>query len=371
VAGLVIAVISLTGSVIVFRTELELASVPRPSSSGPSQASVSQVVAQVAQTNPGAQIRQIHLPAKPGDPFVVQVTTGNGTQRLVCDGSTGRVLGVENTAWVSWMIDLHRNLLAAKTGRQAVGIFGIVLFTLAATGMLLWLSGARKWSSWVSVRPGGMRRFNFELHRAVGLWSYVLLTVLAFTGIGLAFPETFRSTLQAMTGSEAPAKSPKVSKSASAKLLGLDEYLRAGAAAMPDGVPVELRLPDGGKGAKNPIDLRLWRTGDLAPDGNHVYMEPATAKVLSVSRIADQPLAARIFGAFSPIHYGEFGGVTIKLIWCLIGLMPSVLLVTGFLTWLRPKKPQTAKRVPAVREEAVLQTVREAQEDDKPSLEPV
>jgi uncharacterized iron-regulated membrane protein len=119
----------------------------------------------------------------------------------------------------------------------------------------------------------------------------------------------------------------------------LSEYLRVGASAMPDGMATEMRLPDGEKGA---VDLRLRRTGDLSPSGNHVYLEPSTAKVLAVSRIADQPLPAQIYGAFSPLHYGEFGGLPVKLIWGLIGLMPSVLFVTGLMTWWPAKRRKPA-----------------------------
>ena len=220
------------------------------------------------------------------------------------------------------MVDLHRNLLAGKTGRKVVGAFGIALFALAATGMLLWLIGARKWRAWVSVRPqGSSRRFHFELHRASGLWSYGLLTVVAFTGIGLSYPDTFRNALQQMTGGSVPRKAPRVAESGGQTLRPLDEYIDSAAHAMRDGVPVELRLPEN---AKSPVDLRLRRPGDISLSGNHVYIEPSTGKMLAVSREADLPLGPRIFSAFAPIHYGEFGGLPIKVLWALCGSTPQL-----------------------------------------------
>lgn len=348
VAGLVIAVVSLTGSVIVFRTEIPLASFPR-SGGGPGVVGLDAMAKQIARTDPNAQIRRVHFPAGSGDPFVVQVESAGKQLRLVCDASTGRVLGTLNTRFTDWMTDLHRNLLSGKTGRKAVGGFGIVLFFLAATGMSLWLIGARKWRAWVSVRPqGSSRRFHFELHRAMGLWSYALLTVVAFTGIGLAYPDPFRNALQHITGSPAANKSPRVAESASQTLPTLDEYVSASTGAMPDGIPTELRLPET---KRAPVDLRLRRPGDLSLSGNHVYLEPSTGKVLAVSREADQPLAARVFAAFGPIHYGEFGGLPIKVLWGLLGLIPSLLFVTGLITWWRPNQRKTPL---AVREDVVL-----------------
>lgn len=359
VAGLVIAVISLAGSVIVFRSEIPLASFPK-STGG--VVGLDAIAGRITKTDPNAQVRRVRFPAQAGDPFVVQVESGGKQEKLVCDASSGRVLGTLKTAFTDWMVDLHRNLLAAKTGRKAVGDFGIVLFVLAGSGMLLWLIGARKWRAWISVRPqGGSRRFHFELHRAAGLWSYALLTAVAFTGIGLAYPDTFRSTLRAITGEPAPTKAPRVTASASHVLRPLDEYLRASAAAMPDGIPTELRLPENNKG---PVDLRLRRPGDLSLSGNHVYLEPSTGNVLAVSREADLPMGARIFAAFAPIHYGEFGGLPIKVLWAFLGLIPSVLFVTGVITWWRPSKPKAPL---AVREELALAGSAVPESEEVPS----
>ena len=62
-------------------------------------------------------------------------------------------------------------------------------------------------------------------------------------------------------------------------------------------------------------------------------------------------MGARIFAAFAPIHYGEFGGLPIKVLWAFLGLIPSVLFVTGVITWWRPSKPKAPL---AVREELTL-----------------
>lgn len=348
IAGLVIAVVGLTGSVIVFRSEIERAQWPAGAGSTRT-VGLDEVALQIAQVKPEAKIRRVHLPAHAGDPYIVQVDSEGKQQRLVTEASTGRILGTEDTKWVDWMIDLHRNLLIGKTGRKAVGIVGVILFSLAATGLLLWVSGARKWRSWISIRSqGGTRRFHFELHRAVGLWSYGLLSVIAFTGIGLSYPDSFRSSLHWMTGGAAGSKAPRVAKSEAKPLRPLGEYLQTGIGAMPDGQPVELRLPDG----KGPVDLRLRRRGDLSPSGNHVYMEPSTGRVLGISKAADQPLAVRIFAAFAPIHYGEFDDLPIKLIWGVAGLMPSLLFVTGLITWWRPS--QRKAPAPTVQEELTM-----------------
>jgi uncharacterized iron-regulated membrane protein len=355
IAGVFLSVLALTGSVIVFRVEFERAALPKsaPVSSATLRVSLDEAAREIVRVRPDAHIRRVRMPAAPSDPYIFQVeSSGKRTERLVSDASSGRVLGTVESGWIAWVVDLHRNFLAGKSGRKAVGIAGIVLLVLSATGLLMWLTGARRWRAWISLRrEGSTRRFNFELHRASGLWAYSFLAVISFTGIGLAFPETYRQAMHSMTGAPATVPAPKGIKAKVER--SLDEYLRAGRGAMPDGVATELRLPESGKG---PVDLRLYRPGDLAPGGNHVYLEPATAAVVRVDRIADRPVGARFLAAMAPIHYGEFGGIPIKVAWALLGLTPILLFVTGLIAWWRPakQKPGQLSSAETGREDRVL-----------------
>jgi uncharacterized iron-regulated membrane protein len=334
VSGLFLSVVALTGSVIVFRGEFERAALPHRSAPALSrQAGLDEAAREIVRVQPGAHVRRVRMPAAPGDPYIFQVQSeGKRTERIVSDSSTGQVLGTVQSGWVDWMVDLHRNLLSGSTGRGIVGAIGIVLFVLSATGLIMWLTGARSWRAWTSVRLGSATRFHYELHRASGLWSYAFLAVISFTGIELAYPQTFRQAVQSLTGKPATVAAPK--KIQAEVQLPLDEYLRLGRAAMADGVPTELRLPERGKG---PVDLRFYRAGDLSPSGNHVYLNPATGAVIAIDRIVDRPIGARFLAAFSPIHYAQFGGVTAKIAWALFGTAPLLLFVTGLYAWRRPK----------------------------------
>jgi uncharacterized iron-regulated membrane protein len=341
VSGLFLSVVALTGSIIVFRSEFERAALPRGDAPGQTRrASLDAAAQEILRLRPDARVRRVRIPSADGDPYVFQVQSKEKrTDHIVSDASTGRVLGTVESGWVDWMIDLHRNLLVGNTGRSLVGVIGIILFVISATGLLMWLTGARSWRAWTSVRrQGSATRFNYELHRASGLWSYAFLALISFTGIELAFPQTFRNAVQSITGKPVTMASPKKVRGEMA--LSLDEYLRLGRAAMPDGVPMEMRLPDKGKG---PVELRLYRAGDLGPSGNHVYLDPASGAVLAVDRIVDRPLGARFLAAFSPIHYAQFGGLTSKIAWSLFGLSPLLLFVTGLIAWWRPKVRVTEK----------------------------
>ncbi len=341
VSGLFLSVVALTGSVILFRGEFERATMPPHSiADASSRLSIDAAAREIARVRPDAHVRRVRIPAAAETPYIFQIqSAGKRSERIVSDSATGQVMGTIKPNWVDWMVDLHRNLLSGTTGRSLVGLIGVILFALSLTGVLMWLVGTRSWRAWTSVRRQGSRtRFNYELHRASGLWAYAFLAMISFTGAELAFPNLFRDTVQSLTGKPVTVRAPKDVHAATA--LPLDEYVRLGRAAMPDGVPVELRLPEPGKG---PVDLRLYRAGDLAPSGNHVYMNPGTGAVVMIDRIVDRPLGARFLAAMSPIHYAQFGGMPIKIAWALLGLTPVLLFVTGLLAWWRPQSKSRPK----------------------------
>jgi uncharacterized iron-regulated membrane protein len=342
-SGVFLSVIAATGSVILFRAEFERAALPTGAAAdGSRRASLDDAARAIAWLRPDAVVRRVRMPSEPGGPYTLQVqSAGKRAERFVVDSSAARVLGTIQPNWVDWVVDLHRNLLAGTAGRSIVGGFGIVSFLLSATGLLMWLTGARSWRAWISVRRRGSAvRFNYELHRAAGLWAYAFLALISFTGIELAYPNAFRGAVQSLTGKPATVRAPK--DGGSVTRLSLDEYVRIGRAAMVDGMPAELRLPEGANG---PIDLRLYRVGDLSPSGNHVYLDPATGSVVMVDRIVDRPIGARFLAAMSPLHYAQFGGMTVKIAWALFGLAPLLLFVTGLLAWCKPaaqRPPQPA-----------------------------
>lgn len=337
--GALLAITCVTGSVIVFHQEAD-----RPFRAGvPSTAmSLDGAAGEVTRFASGARVMRVRFPILPGDPYVFQVRSAGGqTERVALDGASGKVLGaLPSVSWMEWMIDLHRNLLSGKAGRKIVGAVGILALVLSLTAVILWLASGAGWKAFTRVRAGGQKRFFFELHRAIGLWSLCFVMLLSGTGIALAYSDWARSVWESMTGGPASFHAPRVDASEQATK-PLDEYLAAARAAMPDGAPTELRIP---QSPGDPVQLRFRRKTDVAPSGmNRIYLDPASGQVLSVNLTANWPLTMRLYQWMDPVHYGEFGGTPIKVLWAALGAAPSVLFVSGVLFWwLRNKKSSRA-----------------------------
>jgi uncharacterized iron-regulated membrane protein len=137
--GLYILLISVTGSVLVYRNELYVAAMPAPS-------------ADAAEFS------------RPGSLYW----------------------------WVSQLIELHDNLLAGPIGRTVNGIGAAAIGLTAGTGLVLWWPGRRRWRRSLTLRRGvGWKRFVWDLHSAIGFWGSAVVLVFALSGLYLCFPAVF------------------------------------------------------------------------------------------------------------------------------------------------------------------------------------
>lgn len=199
-AGLYVFVISLSGSVLVYRNELYRAFAPQPvlvSSAG--QRLSDEMLAEAAgRSYPGHQVATIRQGRTENE--AVQLTLDRGSESIsrLFDPYTGRDLGNPlplGYRFARWLLDLHDNLLAGETGRRVNGIGAIVVLVLCATGAVIWWPGVRAWRRSLTVDT---RRLAWSLHSALGFWFFGFMLLWGATGAYLAFPTAFAAAFDAI-----------------------------------------------------------------------------------------------------------------------------------------------------------------------------
>jgi uncharacterized iron-regulated membrane protein len=343
VAGLFIVMMGLSGTIIVFRSQLEDSITPKLTNGASSGGSLAAVAKNLDARFPGARITRITFPDSPDRPLLVQaISTGQTHLLLFFDPSSGQPLGEKRAlAWLDWIVDFHQNLFSGKTGRAWTGAIGVALFLLSASGLFSWLVGPRNWKRTLALpQKGPWLRVNFQTHKWAGLWVNALLIIVASTGMVLAWPDTFQQAIRAVTGEQrAVAPTPLAGDHRSQKsLLPLDEYVHAATDALPGGIVREIHLSGGQISA---VSLTLWKSGDIRPKGgNTVLLDPASAKVISVERASAAPPSVKLVDLANAIHKTELGGLPLKLPWALLGVAPALLFVSGFGIWWQRRQSQ-------------------------------
>ena len=340
-AGAFIVMMGLTGMISVFKPVLEGAAAPQRQPGGAS-ANLAAMEQSFAAAYPGARITRVAVSENSPGLLLVQAET-ESRQRVQAyfDAASGRDLGPKKSLnWLEWIVDLHQNLLMGKTGRRLTGVIGCALLFVAFSGIVSWLAGPRAWRRGLAIPKGGpWRRINYEWHRYAGLWANLLLLTVSATGVVLAYPDTFQAVVRATLGeARIPREDRKrdSDRKSARGTLPLDEYIRAAASAIPGGIVRELKMPKNGREA---VSVTLWTPSDIRPKGESVVLlNEASAGVLSVDRSADAPLSKRLVALANAIHKTELGGLPVKLVWSILGLVPVLLFLSGVQIWWARKK---------------------------------
>ncbi len=227
--------------------------------------------------------RSVLLGTTPG--LEVEITLDRGTKRKVrvFDPYTGRDLGEAvpySLRVISWMLNLHVNLLAGPTGRIVNGVCAILLTLLSLTGAVIWWPGITNWRRSLTVNPrANWKRINWDLHSAVGFWTFAFFFMWSFTGVYLVFPAPFETFIN--------------------RFAPLDYYRLVSFEYEPA--------------------LQFIRVADTKPKRRRPAIHYSNGDW--------------IIRTFFGLHFGNFAGLGTRIVWAVIGLAPPFLFVTGALMW--------------------------------------
>lgn len=196
-AGLYIFIISITGSVLVYRNELDRAATAAPviSTSTEPRLTDGQLKDAARKSYPGYRVVRIGRALDPDQAVDVWLNRGNAVQKRLFDPRSGRDLGNSvptGIRLVASLSDLHDNLFAGPTGRKLNGVGALAILGVAFTGLAIWWPGIKTWRRSLRVPRGlGWRRWTWHLHSTIGFWGFGFLVVFSLSGIYLVIPEPF------------------------------------------------------------------------------------------------------------------------------------------------------------------------------------
>jgi len=234
IIGLYVVVLSLTGSVLVFRNELDwyLATPHAAFEENTKAMNADELRAAAQRAYPGWQVtdvaegRTVRRPARggaagPGGPGGQQGRAGGrgrgnrlpdptATITVERDGKkkerlfnpyNGQDLGDNTTAgqfFVLWMVRLHDELLMDRPdGPWWNGFFSLVFSLLVLTGLVVWWPGVTRWKRSLTFKwKSGWRRLNWDLHSALGFWLFLFMLMWGVSGWYLGMPEPLTNLVE-------------------------------------------------------------------------------------------------------------------------------------------------------------------------------
>jgi uncharacterized iron-regulated membrane protein len=239
---------------------------------------------------------------------------------VLVDPGTARVTGVQDgVTFHSFMRGLHYYLFTpGDWGFYLVTALGFVLAGSIATGLLVY---KRFWKGLLR-RPRmqrDSRTWLGDLHRLGALWSLPFAALIALTSIWYLLERDALSWESDPPRAAALRVQPDGAR--------IDAWVRTAQAAMPGLRITSVSLP---WGDGEPVTVQgEWQAWLVRERTNAAFIDPVSGKLLGLRVAHRMPLTERWVHTADPLHFGNFAGLTGKLLWFAFGLMLTGLAVSG------------------------------------------
>ena len=254
------------------------------------------------------------------------------TAQVAVDALSSRVMSMRNDpdGFYRWVHSVHETLLLGPLGRGVIGWVGVALLLLALSGIPLWWPARGRWQAGftVSRRAHGWR-FQRELHGAAGIWMMALLLLQSVSGVALAFPQTFRAI--AGLPAQGTRGGPVAGGAKVDPVRSIVAGVAAAEAAVPQAVLLDFRFP---AVPGRPMMAVLLPPGRWAgTPATIVFMDPATARVLSIQDPGTASTGASVLNWLRALHEGGAAGPGGRVLICLFAIVLPLFPVTGIVMW--------------------------------------
>jgi uncharacterized iron-regulated membrane protein len=336
--GLMLTVVSLSGSAVVFYNEIEQATnsgVMRVSPQSNRRISLQEVLSIAKESHPHYKVVSIEVPSTSESVYRVVTRSSDYTQvHVFINPYTGQITGLNQLdhSWLWWLLNIHIDLYAGSTGSVLNGVGAGLLLLMCFTGIIIWWPGRMNLRRGFTIKSGvGWKRLNYDLHRVAGVISMALLACIALTGLYFVFPDGFRRAIERMTMSPPRPSPPSSTSQEISKVVSLDELAQRAQTAVPEGELLSITLPSG---QTSPIIFRKKAPDEVSKFGrSRVFFDQYSGELLRVEDARQASLATRILWLMAVLHIGTVAGFWTQVLLVFLGLVPPMLFFSGFLMW--------------------------------------
>ncbi len=368
-AGFLI-VVGLTGSLLAFNTELERVFAPQLFAvlrSDQPRLDLGELAERAQAAAPEARLVYVS-DAEPDQikAYFEVSATPLAFDEMYLDPSTGHELGRRKRGDLSqglinlmpFIYSLHWRLALGDVGQWILGIVAILwsIDCFIAFYLTFPITTANFWRRWITAwkikRSAGFYRLNFDLHRAGGLWLWVMLFIFAWSSVMMNMRFVYEPVMQALFDYK-PYVAPPGS-GAHAPRLTWREARKRGEALIADPTrvadlqgrePISLMYA----AASNSYQYEVRGPRDLferSPQGGGttVTFDADTGAFVELFQPTGEHAGNTIESWLYALHMARIFGIAYRIFVCALGLALVILSATGVYIWWKKRKARSLHR---------------------------
>lgn len=277
---------------------------------------------------------------------VVNVTTGPtpdaagiDMQIRSYDRLTGELAGIiAEDGVMDVILQIHTDMFLGLPGMLFLGAMGALFIVALVSGVVLYAPIMRK-MDFGTVRASRPTRIRWlDYHNLLGITALAWAAVVGLTGIihTLATPivDYWRGDqLAELTAAYAEAEPLPASRYGS-----VDTALRTVRAVRPGSRPQFIAFPGGSYSSAHHYTIFLQGGTPLTKG----ILTPAVvdAETGALTDVRPMPWYMKALQISRPLHFGDYGGLPLKIVWAALDLFTIVILGSGVYLWIAGRRPQ-------------------------------
>ncbi|MFI3157031.1 MAG: PepSY domain-containing protein [Methylococcaceae bacterium] len=366
ICTLFMLLLCLTGLPLIFAEEIDhalgysVAAPPMPESG--QRANLDAIVAAAQMHKPGHAVQfVVGDPDQPDLWFVRMAETvaaEHASAFYAFDARTGGYLyeypldqGIMNV-----VLRLHVDMFAGLPGTLFLGLMGLLLVASLVSGAVLYAPFMRKLAFGTVRRNQSTRLKWLDLHNLLGIVTLVWFLVVGATGVinTLAAPIFGQWQSGELAEMTAPYRNMPPVQQVDTVQQALDAALRAapgmslGFIAFPGNSFAGSRHFVAFMQGNSPLTSKL-----LKP----VLIDAATGSVVETREL---PWYVTALLVSKPLHFGDYGGLPLKIIWALLDVLCIAVLGSGLYLWLKKRNVSFEARLAGPNESLSISSAKQA-----------
>ena len=317
--------------------DIEAPPLPAALAADPPRADLDRVIAAARARYPDKIM--MYMSQEPDEPALWFLTVGNrpddpNFKSIAIDARTAQFVGeppIEGGGFMQFMFHLHVDLFAGLPGKLFLGAMGLLLMMAIVSGVVLYAPFMRK-LDFGTVRHGRTARLKWlDLHNLLGIVTLAWALVVGATGVVNTLADVLLKVWQATEIAE--MTKPYAGQAAPAVLAPVDAAVKNAERAAPGMRVGFVAFP--GTPFASPHHYGVYMHGDAALTSRLYQPVLVDAQTARVTDRRELPWYLTTLLLSQPLHFGDYGGAAMKLVWALLDLATIVVLGSGLYLWLR------------------------------------
>ncbi len=345
------AILSITGVILIFHEEIDHALGYEPESSQVApdlQRPFADSIAIALKTYPDEHVISTGYDADhhPGILLIGLAKEGKGFNEarwLYADVPTATLIEQPNSreTLTGFLLELHANWFLGFIGQLIGALIAFLVFLSLISGLVIYAPYVKKFLFGIIRRRKGQRIFQLDLHNLIGSavlgWALVVTITGFLLGFGTVAIGLWQVTeLSAMQQQyhQAVHINPDIS---------IDQVYAVAAKGAEGWHPTSVFYPTTEYSTQGHYMVLLQGSDGLNEKMLQVALVDASTGQLTT--IEELPAYLKAILLSQPLHFGNYGGLPLKLLWTLCTLLTLFITVNGAWLWWARRKQKTQKGI--------------------------